>query len=178
MNNNKTKNVLRDVSCTKIKPFIHQYFGNYYSVFHKIMLIIILFIGLCVNDIIILIITLIVLTLESYINISNDDYPLTLLEERNMIRSREKKERKRRKEGKEGKEGKDLKITPSTFVSGVPSLFATLTPSAFGFGSLQNSNNNYFITSQCEIIINIWIFIGLKILIIICHNMFMQNIII
>lgn len=154
MNKNKTKNVLRDVSSTKIKPFIHQYFGNYYSVFHKIMLIIILFIGLCVNDIIILIITLIVLTLESYINISNDDYPLTLLEQRNMIRSREKKERKRRKEGKEGKdrkEGKDLKII---------------------------SNGNYFITTQCEIIINIWIFIGLKILIIICHNMFMQNIII
>lgn len=148
MNKNKTKNVLRDVSYSKIKPFIHQYFGNYYSVFHKIMLIIILFIGLCVNDIIILIITLIVLTLESYINISNDDYPLTLLEQRNMIRSREKKERKRRKEGKEGK---DLKII---------------------------SNDNYFITSQCEIIINIWIFIGLKILIIICHNMFMQNIII
>jgi hypothetical protein len=115
------------------------------------MLIIILFIGLCVNDIIILIITLIVLTLESYINISNDDYPFTLLEQRNMIRSREKKERKRRKEGTEGKEGKDLKIY---------------------------SNDNYFITSQCEIIINIWIFIGLKILIIICHNMFMQNIII
>ena len=169
MNKNKTKNVLRDVSYSKIKPFIHQYFGNYYSVFHKIMLIIILFIGLCVNDIIILIITLIVLTLESYINISNDDYPLTLLEQRNMIRSREKKDRK---------EGKDLKITPSTFVSRVPSLFATLTPSAFGFVSLQNSNDNYFITSQCEIIINIWIFIGLKILIIICHNMFMQNIII
>ena len=148
MNKNKTKNVLRDVSYSKIKPFIHQYFGNYYSVFHKIMLIIILFIGLCVNDIIILIITLIVLTLESYINISNDDYPFTLLEQRNMIRSCEKKERKRRKEGKEGK---DLKII---------------------------SNGNYFITTQCEIIINIWIFIGLKILIIICHNMFMQNIII
>jgi len=150
-NKNNTKNVLRDVSSTKIKPFIHQYFGNNYSVFHKIMLIIILFIGLCVNDIIILIITLIVLTLESYINISNDDYPFTLLEQRNMIRSREKKERKRRKEGKEGKKGNDLKI---------------------------NSNDNYFITTQSEIIINIWIFIGLKILIIICHNMFMQNIII
>ena len=30
-NKNKNKNVLRDVSSTKIKPFIHQYFGIYYS---------------------------------------------------------------------------------------------------------------------------------------------------
>ena len=153
-NMNMNKNVLRDVSSTKITPFIHQYFGIYYSVFHKIMLIIILFIGLCVNNIIILIITLIVLTLESYINISNDNYPFTVLEQSNMIRSHKKKERKRRKDrknGKEGKEGKELKI---------------------------NSSSNYFITTQCEIIINTWIFIALKILLIICHNMFMQNIII
>jgi hypothetical protein len=146
---NKNKNVLRDMSSTKITPLIHHYFGNYYSVFHKIMLIIILFIGLCVNNIIILIITLIVLTLESYINVSNDNYPFTVLEQSNMICSREKKERKRRKERKNGKEEKELKI-----------------------------NSNYFITTQCEIITNVWIFIALKILLIICHNMFMQNIII
>ena len=146
---NKNKNVLRDVSSTKITPFIHHYFGNYYSVFHKIMLIIILFIGLCVNNIIILIITLIVLTLESYINVSNDGYPFTALEQNSMICSREKKERKRGKERKNGKEEKELKI-----------------------------NSNYFITTQCEIITNVWIFIALKILLIICHNMFMQNIII
>ena len=146
---NKNKNVLRDMSSTKITPFIHHYFGNYYSVFHKIMLIVILFIGLCVNNIIILIITLIVLTLESYINVSNDNYPFTALEQNSMICSRKRKERQRGKERKNGKEEKELKI-----------------------------NSNYFITTQCEIITNVWIFIALKILLIICHNMFMQNIII
>ena len=100
---NKNKNVLRDMSSTKITPFIHHYFGNYYSVFHKIMLIIILFIGLCVNNIIILIITLIVLTLESYINVSNDNYPFTALEQNSMICSRKRKERKRGKERKKRK---------------------------------------------------------------------------
>ena len=170
---NKNKNVLRDMSSTKITPFIHHYFGNYYSVFHKIMLIIILFIGLCVNNIIILIITLIVLTLESYINVSNDGYPFTALEQNSMICSRERKERKRKKERKNEKVEKDL--TPSATAYGVPSL-----TDAFGYGSLQktNSNDNYFITPQNEIITNVWIFIALKILLIICHNMFMQNIII
>lgn len=167
---NKNKNVLRDMSSTKITPFIHHYFGNYYSVFHKIMLIIILFIGLCVNNIIILIITLIVLTLESYINVSNDGYPFTALEQNSMICSREKKERKRGKEEKEEKE-----LTPSTASTEFPRKTST---NASVFLQKTNSNDNYFITPQNEIITNVWIFIALKILLIICHNMFMQNIII
>jgi len=96
--------------------------------------------------------------MESYINVSNDDYPFTVLEQNNMICSRKRKERKRGKEEKErktGKEGKDLKINSSS-----------------------SSSSNYFITPQNEIITNVWIFIALKILLIICYNMFMQNIII
>ena len=119
------KNVWRDISY-KIKPIIITYFGKYYSWFHILFLGINILFILFVNDINILILALIGLTIESYINLSNDDYPLTMLEKNEVWKK-------------------------------------------------DNADKNYYINTSNEINTNIWAFVALKILCIICSMMFKEN---
>ena len=107
------KSIIRTLS-KNMKPYIDKYVGKYYTIFHIFVSLITILMLLFNNDIVFLAITLTIFTAELFINISYNDSPLTLMEEK--IEKRCHKKNKKNKNNKNNNKNKKLKYFKSKII--------------------------------------------------------------
>ena len=153
-----------------MKPYIDKYVGKYYTIFHIFVSLITILMLLFNNDIVFLAITLTIFTAELFINISYNDSPLTLMEEK--IEKRCHKKNKKNKNNKNNNKCGAIRSASEGCKRSEKGLNSVTSVKEF-----DDKHNciNYYISPQTELSVNIWILLALKILGIICFHMFKQN---